>query len=137
MIFNDIVAALFLSVVVGGLISYLWIELLYWFLNRDLASEPDANTDRIWWVPMIVGMVERGIATTLMIWTPNLLVGFIAGWMALKVAGGWGLLKEPTKRNRSTNAIGLLGSVISLGWAIGIGLYFAPESLDVLRALSK
>jgi hypothetical protein len=57
-----------------------------------------------------LGIAERSIVTTMVIWTAKLVVGFIASWMALKVAGCWGLLKDPTTRNRSTNGIALLVS---------------------------
>ena len=78
---------------------------------------------------MLVGVFERAIVTTLTIWAPNVLVGFIGGWIALKVAGGWGLLKEPTTRNRAVYFIGLLGNAVSIGWAIGCALYFYPAAL--------
>ena|SRR5258706_15431790 len=126
---NTIVEAYILSAVVGGLIAGGWVHILVGILHWQIGPDPTSSTERIWWIPVLIGIAERMIVTTLVIWSPKLLAGFIAGWMALKVAGGWGLLRESTARNRSTRAIALLGSVVSLAWAIGIGLYFAPESL--------
>ncbi len=131
---NSIVAAYFLSIVIGAAVSGVCVSLLFRALDWEIGPDQVGHTHRIWWIPMLIGIAERAITTTLIIWTPKLLVGFIAGWMALKVAGGWGLLKEPTARNRSTNAIALLGSVISLGWAIGVGVYFAPTALATLAS---
>ena len=82
---------------------------------------------------MLTGITERAIATTLVIWTPKLLAPFIGGWIALKVAGGWGLLKEPTTRNRATFVIGLLGSAVSFTWAIWWGIYAAPGAVALLN----
>jgi hypothetical protein len=131
---NSILAAYFISVVIGAVVSGVCVFFLFRALDWQLGPDHVGHTQRIWWIPMLMGITERAIITTLVIWTPKLLVGFIAGWMALKVAGGWGLLKEPTPRNRSTNGIALLGSVISLGWAIGVSVYFAPTALTALSS---
>ncbi len=113
-------------------ITWGWSKFLFWMLDKRIPA--NKSTERIEWIPIIVGIFERAIVTTLVIWTPKLTTAFIGGWMALKVAGGWGLLKEPTTRNRATFFIGLLGNVVSLGWAIAVGVYVAPNSVALLNS---
>lgn len=129
---TTIFAAYAISALLAAPITWAWSNFLFWRLGKRIP--PDKFTERIQWIPVLVGIFERAIVTTLVIWTPNLTAGFIAGWMALKVAGGWGLLREPTTRNRSTFFIGLLGNIVSLGWAIAVGVYVAPNSIDVLNS---
>jgi len=136
---GSVVVAYFLSVFVGMLITTLFVKCLVRAMERRL--EPNTNIDataRIEWLSAFVGISERAIITTLVIWSPRFLGGFLVGWMALKVASGWGLLKEPTLRNRSIRTIALLGSVVSIGWAIIIGLYFAPDAaVQYLKSTSN
>jgi hypothetical protein len=134
----SIAAAYLLSAVVGALITTSLMKLLVGRMNKQVPKEDSSDsTARLEWLSGLVGVIERVIVTTLVIWSPGFLGGFLAGWMALKVASGWGVLKEPTLRNRSIRTIALLGSAISIGWAIAVGLYFAPtESLKYLTKTS-
>lgn len=119
------------SVFLAVPITWAWPKFLFWRLNKRVPPEP--STERIEWIPMLVGIFERAIVTSLMLWAPKLTAPFLGGWMALKVAGGWGLLKEPTTRNRATFFIGLLGNVVSFAWAIGVVAYFSPQSIQALN----
>ena len=119
------------SALVAVPVTWGWSKFLFWCLDKRVPTHD--TTERIEWIPVLVGIIERTIVTTLIIWTPKLIPAFIGGWMALKVAGGWGLLRNPTTRNRATFFIGLLGNVVSLGWAIAVGVYVSPGSLDLLN----
>ena len=132
---TNAIAITYLYAVVGGalpsgVLVYLLHKALDWQIGPDLTK----TTERIWWVPMLMGIVERAIVVTLILWAPKVVTGFIGGWMLLKIAGGWGLLKDPTTRNRSTNFIGLMGNVISFGWAIGVAVHMHPVSLAIFNA---
>jgi hypothetical protein len=128
-----LICAYAMSVALGIPITLGWTISLFWLLNKQIGPSQTDSTTRIWWIPMAIGIFERAIATTLIIWTPKIIAPFIGGWIALKVAGGWGLLKEPTTRNRATFFIGLLGSIVSLGWAIAWGLYVMPGAVKLLN----
>jgi len=80
---------------------------------------------------MLLGVFERAIVTTLVIWAPNKTAGFIAGWMAVKIVGNYEILKMDPKNvsNRVLFFIGLLGSVVSLALAIAAGICANPASL--------
>jgi hypothetical protein len=41
------------------------------------------------WMAALVGITERAVALTLVIWAPRYLVTFIGGWILLKFAIGW------------------------------------------------
>src|SRR5436309_2591082 len=82
------------SAILGIPLTLGWTAVLFWLLNKQIPPTHSDSTTRIWWIPMVVGIFERAIVTTLIIWTPKIIAPFIGGWIALKVAGGWGLLKE-------------------------------------------
>jgi hypothetical protein len=87
---------------------------------------------RVWWLVAMVGMAERAIVTTLLIWAPPLTAGFVGGWVLLKFAGGWTRYKEPSVENRAIFMVAMLGNVLSIGWAVLCALNFAPGSLAAL-----
>ena len=84
---------------------------------------------------MLIGIAERSIVTTLVLWTPKLAAGFIGGWVVLKLAGGWSpMLKDPTVQNRSAYMVSMLGNVVSLGWALGVTLWASPQAIAALSS---
>ena len=131
-------AVYFLSCIGGAILAEAWMNFSSKAVAKHISKHfvPDTTgaTERLWWLSTLTGVVERAIITTLVLWAPKVLVLFIGGWMALKLAGGWGLLKDPTPQNRYTYSIGLLGSVLSISWAIAVGTYFAPAALIAFLA---
>lgn len=128
----NIFVGYFISIVGGGILVALVISGLRKAMERHEGFEHVPG--HIWWLPVIIGFVERTIVTTLLVWAPTLTPGFIGGWILLKFAGGWGRFKEPTVTNRAVYMIALLASVASLAMAIFGGLMIAP---DALYAFSK
>ena len=98
-------------------------------LARSMLGNP---TKRIWWVSFVVGMTERAVATTLVVWTPKLLALFIGGWTVAKIAGGWGRIEKGTPPIRAAHMIALVGTVLSFAVAIAAGLWAHPASLAAL-----
>lgn len=122
-------SALLFSVLLGGVVAFAWTNLLDWLLSKELGAGPK----KVWWLPVLTGGFERAIITTLVIWLPTTTITFIGGWMALKLAGGWGKLQEPDVRNRATYFAGLLGSVVSIGFAIWFGYCANPGAIGAIR----
>lgn len=117
----------------GACLTYSISKGLFDRIAATVSSDPDdGNIQRTPWMTALVGIVERTIITTCVIWLPSATIPFIGGWTALKVAGGWGLLKNGTHRNRAAYFAGLLGNVASYAVAIGAGLKASPESLALL-----
>ena len=126
-----IICSVYAVSVFGG-IPIAWGLTRLLFLGVRRRSEKIA--EHVWWmIPMLLGIYERAICTTLVLLAPKVLPGFIGGWVLLKLAGGWGpMLKNPTVVVRSSYLISILGSVTSLAWAIGVSLAVWPSSLHEL-----
>jgi hypothetical protein len=118
----------------GALVTWVWVRILYWRLDVWLRRHPEARgkdenlpATRIWWIPMWNGVFERGIVTTLMIWAPTAVFGFLLGWMALKTAI---ILKEDSgPEHRAVYFIGLQGSVVSIAIAVAAGVLANPGAV--------
>lgn len=126
-----IIKAIIWSGIAGIPVSWAWPKFLFFCLDRKVP--PHESTTRIEWIPALVGVFERSIIALLLIFAPKLTASFIAGWTALKVAGGWGLLKDPTTRNRAVFFIGLLGNCVSFGIAIGVGIALNSNAISILN----
>ena len=132
---KTLIAAYVLSVVVYAFPAYWLQKFLYSTLDKGGAPHP--HRERIPWIAVVTGMIERSIIVTLILIAPRMLTTFLGAWLALKVAGGWGLLKEPTTENRATFVFGLWGTVLSYACAIVCGLWIAPNVLDIINSPSK
>jgi len=76
-------------------------------------------------IDLWVGGTERAVATTLVLFAPHYLPGFIGGWVVLKFAANWQRQpNEPGVAQKSLAA--LVGSIFSFAVAIGAGLYCGP-----------
>lgn len=128
---KTLLAAYIISVIIWAFPAYWLSKFLYWTLEKGSASHP--HRKRIPWMPAVTGMIERFIIITLIIVAPKMLTTFLGTWLALKVAGGWGLLKEPTTENRATFTFGLWGTTLSYACAIVCGLWVAPQALEILK----
>lgn len=116
------------SVLGGGLFAGCWVNFLLKgidpiFTDKKLRilclEEP-----RSWWLVWSLGIFERTVATTLMIFCGfTLALGFVGGWLTLKTAAGW---KETNYGQQTSLATihlsSLVGSAISLSVAILAGL---------------
>ena len=79
-----------------------------------------------------VGITERMIATTLLIWTPKLLPVFIGGWVVAKIAAGWG--RRTDEHATNGQFISLVGNAFSFAIAILAGVLAHPQSLAAINA---
>ena len=107
----------------GVPITYLWSIYLHWLLKKRFPNASSESTERVLWIPMLTGIFERAIVLTLLFWLPPATGAFAGAWIAIKAAGGWGSLREPTSFGRAIYAIGLLGSAFSILWALGVGIW--------------
>src|SRR3954471_11089284 len=115
--------ALLASVVAGLPVTYGTTAFLYRRLNRKY-PEDLKGPHRDAWMGTVIGLVERGLVTTLTFWLPQSLGPLVGSWMVIKAAGAWtpdGIPGHLARRVRYFAAI--LGSLISVFWAIGWGLW--------------
>lgn len=96
-----------------------------WIMYRSIGQKR-----RIFrWMHFWVGAAERAVATTLVIWGPSQLGGFIGGWMALKIAANWNRRIEVN--NNNNHLLALVGSVVSLSVAIAAGIAINRSALVI------
>jgi hypothetical protein len=115
-----------LSVVVATPVTYWWSRFLHRAIqNRRTPNDPEA--ERILWIPLMLGIFERAIITTLVGWKVPGTAGFIGAWVAVKSAGGWASWSKGTTYGRAVFFIGLLGSAMSVLFALAGGLIIAPK----------
>ena len=77
---------------------------------------------RIPTIPVLIGLFERVIITTLIGWDVSGSASFIGAWIAIKTAGGWQTWSKGTIYGRATLFAGLLGNAMSILFALIAGL---------------
>ena len=114
------------SLIGGAVLSFIAV----YGLTRILVWQGIINCGArcVWWLGVVIGMFERAIITWLVIWASALAPAFIGGWVLLKFAGGWSRTTEANLENRSVYQVALLGNIVSIGWAVLVGLNYAPEA---------
>lgn len=121
------VTAYSVSVLGGAVVTFGWSSILHWKLSQDLKSGDEAGTPkRLLWVPAMLGVFERTLITTFVLFMPIAVGPFVGAWISIKAVGGWGLFKNPSEYNRALFMIGLLGSAMSVLWAVIVGLLARP-----------
>src|ERR1043166_902396 len=98
------------SVVVAIPFTFGWSWLLHYLIEQG--NVPAAK--RIKWIPLLIGILERAVITTLVGWAISGAAAFIVGWMALKTVGDWEGMKSGTPDGRARFFVGLLGSLMSV-----------------------
>ena len=109
--------ALFLSAIGGFFLLSLsmYILKLTWITNGDLHN-PRSFTSTFAWDVFWIGTTERMIATVLFINSPRQLPIFIGGWVAAKIAAGWG--RRQDAEFSASHFIALIGNAWSFAIAI-------------------
>lgn len=79
-------------------------------------------------IDFALGASERIVALSLFIWAPQHLATFIGAWVAAKLAANWQRIKSEKAWVREGSLIALIGSAISFGIAISIGMYIKPPA---------
>jgi hypothetical protein len=92
-------------------------HVLSWYV-----TEMDRKADRIWWIPLLIGVFERAIISLLIGWQVSGAAGFFGAWVIGKSGGGWSGWGKKSKYGRGLFFIGLLGSALSLLFGISLGI---------------
>ena len=115
------IAAFALSVILGGVVT----SIIWWVLHGivDRTAQATAKKpERVFWIPLVVGVVERILITTMVGWSVGASGAFIATWILIKALGGWSRLKGESPYFRSVYSVGLICSAISALFAVAGGL---------------
>lgn len=113
----SLICAYLLSIVFGALVSGPVSSFLFWRVRKRFGR---LRNDRVWWIPALLSIVERTICTTLAVFAPKLVAPLIGAWVALKVAGGWGLFKDTSALNRANYMVGLIVTALSIGLGVDL-----------------
>lgn len=116
----------FISVIIAAPITLLWPWCLYKIIDKKKSSA-DIPAERVWWIPLLIGVFERGIITTLVGWQVSGAAVFIGAWVAVKTAGGWTTWSKGTTYARAVLFVGLLGNAMSIAFALLGGLMILPK----------
>jgi hypothetical protein len=109
------------------LVAYFML-LMRWLVGLDIRPI-------IEWSGFLIGLTERAVALTLVIWAPRYLATFIGGWVLLKFAIGW--QRTPLNpRVALGSLLALIANVLSFALAIAGGLYLNPSALTYFGALT-
>ena len=103
--------------------------LLYGMRRATLKRRPEFSD--MWELSVFfIGVTERAVALTLVLWAPPYLPAFIGGWVALKFALGW-QRERKTSEALTASMLALIGNVLSFAIAIGVGVVLNPEAIFV------
>lgn len=106
--------------------TYLWSLCLHTHINNKFPKEREENkdkTERIPWIPLTIGIFERAFISMLIGYNISGSAAFLGAWVTIKAIGGWSDISKGKPYGRSIFFIGLLGSIMSLWFAVIIGLY--------------
>lgn len=112
------------SLIGGAAITFLWAEAVHFIIQWQFPGM--ARPLRLRWMPIAIGVLERAVMTSFAIWVPMALGPFMGTWIVAKAAGGWALVVTGEDHKRALYFAGLLGSIVSLGWALAWGLWAPP-----------
>ena len=115
-----------ISVFAGGLLPKYLTTYLYDVVEKLEKEGDDRPIAKVPGLPGLTGYVERALVTVVVMWLPASAGTLIAAWLALKMAGGWGALRTGTTRARASYSVALVGSLLSIMWALGWGLLASP-----------
>ena len=110
-----------ISLLAGLVVTYAWSAFLHRLL-RKYRPESESEAQRIWWIPLLVGVLERAILTTMVAFEISGAAGFFGAWVAVKSAGGWASWSKGTTYGRAVLFVGLLGSAMSILFGLAGGI---------------
>src|SRR5262249_11856262 len=125
---HPFVSALFISVVGGAVVTWLWSWLLHRLNQQNYERLPEDARKRHHAFSITIGGVERLLLTTLVIWLAGAVGPLGAAWLGVKAVVGWAGM-DKTEHHAASHAararfsVTLLGSAISFLWAIGCGIW--------------
>lgn len=79
--------------------------------------------------PMLIGVLERLIFTMLLVCNVSASGAFIGTWILAKIATGWNRYTKPEVEFRMVAFVGLIGSMISLFFALLGAILWNPKIL--------
>ena len=121
------IIALLVSVIGGAIVTFCWSELWHWYLHKSYPEAfPGSDRDRV--IAISLGVLERGVFTALVLWLPAAVGAPAGAWIVVKSAAGWGALAGGKEAGRSRFYVALMGSLVSISWAMFWGIWGAEAT---------
>ncbi len=121
-----IIGFVIVSGVLGVGVSYYVWKWLHAYFNRLNTSQgwnlPAEHTSTVTLFPVLTGIFERAFFTVLIALQVTGTGGGIIAWVGVKMAVGWGAIKEGGTGHRALAFTGLLSSLTSMFFAVIGGL---------------
>jgi hypothetical protein len=113
------------SSIFGGSVLLVWyLHFPMWFYENYADKKKDIEPEMIWWIPTLMGIIERSFITLIISKNVSGAGSFVIGWIVLKMALGWQSWggKESTKYLRGVRLSALMVNLISAMIATVAGL---------------
>src|SRR5262249_262197 len=121
-------AVFIFSIGLGVPATWLWSWVWHRANQKNFVQLPKEARERHHAFSIFVGVVERGLLTTLVIWLPMAVGPLAAAWLGVKAVVGWaGMNESPLHKGthpaRARFTVTIVGSAFSFLWAIGWGIW--------------
>lgn len=116
--------ALFVSIWVVGIVTKPITDYFHAQLRRQ-HGEDYKPAERINWIGSLIGYLERGLLTILVIWLPGAVGPTLAAIIAVKAASGWGSMGQDKPAGRARYFVIFMGTMVSCTLAVVCGLVTA------------
>lgn len=106
-------------------ITYAWSYCLHCYVNVIFPQQREENkekSERIPWIPLTIGIFERTAISVLIGCEVSGSAAFVGAWVTIKAIGGWSNISKDNTYGRAIFFLGLLGSIMSIWFAILAGL---------------
>jgi hypothetical protein len=115
MAWQAIIVGYSVTLVVGVPVTLACWWLLHRLVDKWHLPEGKKAADRVTWLPVTMGIVERLAFTTLVGFSVSGAASFVGAWVTIKAVGGWATWSkdDPTNYSRALFMAGLLSSGIS------------------------
>jgi len=128
------ILGLSVSLGLGTLVTYFVVKRLHEWVFRKARERnpkltPNQMPERVPFLPVLVGILERLVFTLLIVCNVSASGAFIGTWILAKIVTGWNRYTRAEVQFRMTAFAGLIGSIISLLFAVLGAILWNPEML--------
>ena len=123
------ILGLSVSLVLGALVTAVSAKLLRDWVRKKVGNKKELPERVPFPLPMVIGIVERLIFTILLACDVSASGAFIGTWILAKIVTGWNRYTKPEVEFRMIAFVGLLGSMISLLFALLGAILWNPKIL--------
>lgn len=123
---NPYILGYTVSVLLGVPISWACWHMLHSQVEKRHKATEQQPAERLLWLPLTMGIVERAVYTTLVGFNVSGAASFVGAWVTIKAVGGWATWsKDGSTYTRALFMAGLMSSGVSALMGIAGGIIIA------------